>query len=519
MVTLPLNNGVTETWTLGTYQKQPTALVASKNGSPLLNLGWSYGPDASNNGNVMGATIGSTYTQSFTYDPLNRLKAASETGGSGWQQTYVYDGYGNRAVLGGGYTPGNNWTPQVITDTPSAAAALFTGNRWYGAGVQYDNGAQNGPGNTTALPGTSVPWSFAYDAENRQTSATSPLGAATSYSYDGDGRRVQKTSGGVTTTYVYDAAGQLAAEYVNGTPPAEPCTTCYLTTDQLGSTRMVTDSAGNLVSLHDYLPFGEETPHSGAGYGAVDGVTQKFTGKERDVETGLDFFEARYFSSAQGRFTSPDEFKGGIVDPFTGQDIETNTALPYADITDPQTLNKYAYVRNNPLRYTDPHGHCFWDLCIGEGVAVYVAGTAAVAGAAYLMTPQGKESARAAIEGTGLLIGKAADGIQSVGSFFSKDADAGRIVSGAAGAMSAAERVIAKAQAGIAAGLYKDPADVQKHIDDQKKGVQATQGLVKQLDTAKGKARDAIKDAIKKATEALKGHNKDIEQKPKAKAD
>jgi RHS repeat-associated protein len=136
---------------------------------------------------------------------------------------------------------------------------------------------------------------------------------------------------------------------------------------------------------------------------------------------GLDYFEARYYSGVQGRFTSPDEFKGGIVDPFTGQDIETNTAIPYADITDPQTLNKYAYVRNNPLRYIDPHGHCFWDLCIGEGIGLYAAGTAAVAGAAYLMTPQGKESARAAIEGTGLLINKAADAISSI---FTSDAKA-----------------------------------------------------------------------------------------------
>ncbi len=88
----------------------------------------------------------------------------------------------------------------------------------------------------------------------------------------------------------------------------------------------------------------------------------KFTSKERDSETGLDYFGARYFSAAQGRFTSPDEFKGGIVDPFTGQDIETNTALPYADITDPQTLDKYAYVRNNPLRYIDPDGHAPSDL-------------------------------------------------------------------------------------------------------------------------------------------------------------
>ena len=51
----------------------------------------------------------------------------------------------------------------------------------------------------------------------------------------------------------------------------------------------------------------------------ADSLTQKFTSKERDAESGLDFFEARYYSSAQGRFTSPDEFKGGIVDAFTNK--------------------------------------------------------------------------------------------------------------------------------------------------------------------------------------------------------
>jgi len=107
----------------------------------------------------------------------------------------------------------------------------------------------------------------------------------------------------------------------------------------------VTDGAGNLVSLHDYLPFGEEnTLHTGAGYGAVDGVTQKFTGKERDSETGLDFFGARYFSGAQGRWTTADW--SSVPMP-----------IPYASLDDPQTLNLYAYVRNNPLSRVDADGH------------------------------------------------------------------------------------------------------------------------------------------------------------------
>ena len=94
-----------------------------------------------------------------------------------------------------------------------------------------------------------------------------------------------------------------------------------------------------------------------------DIVNFRDDGKERDAETGLDFFGARYYSSAQGRFTTPDEWQGGIVDAFTGLETEQPGPLPYADITDPQTLNKYVYVRNNPLRYVDPDGHCPW--CIG----------------------------------------------------------------------------------------------------------------------------------------------------------
>jgi RHS repeat-associated protein len=88
----------------------------------------------------------------------------------------------------------------------------------------------------------------------------------------------------------------------------------------------------------------------------------KFTGKERDAETGLDYFLARYYSGAQGRFLSPDEFKGGPDDALTGRDITPPGPLPYADIGNPQSLNKYAYTYNNPLRYTDPDGHC--PICV-----------------------------------------------------------------------------------------------------------------------------------------------------------
>ncbi|MBV9225706.1 MAG: hypothetical protein JOY85_16865, partial [Acidobacteriaceae bacterium] len=90
-----------------------------------------------------------------------------------------------------------------------------------------------------------------------------------------------------------------------------------------------------MIARHDYLPFGEELASGQAGrdtsFGASDGVSQRFTGQERDGEIGLDFFQARYYGAAFGRFTSPNPKNAG------------------AKRTDPQTWNAYAYVRNNPL--------------------------------------------------------------------------------------------------------------------------------------------------------------------------
>jgi RHS repeat-associated protein len=108
---------------------------------------------------------------------------------------------------------------------------------------------------------------------------------------------------------------------------------------------MVFDKTGSLANVkrHDYLPFGEELSAGQGvrtttlGYGAADGVRQKFTSQERDNETGLDYMHARYFASAQGRFTSADSVAGST--------------------SNPQSLNRYAYVGNNPLNFSDPTGH------------------------------------------------------------------------------------------------------------------------------------------------------------------
>ena len=93
----------------------------------------------------------------------------------------------------------------------------------------------------------------------------------------------------------------------------------------------------------------------------ITASTSRTTGKERDTETGLDYFGARYYGSTIGRFLSTDEFLGGPISVFGGRQLPG--PLPYADISNPQSLNKYAYAYNSPLRYIDPDGHAPADLC------------------------------------------------------------------------------------------------------------------------------------------------------------
>jgi len=190
--------------------------------------------------------------------------------------------------------------------------------------------------------------SFTFNGDDKQTEVRDAYNNVIGqYYYDGSGARVKKVvpSTGETTIFVYDAGAALAAEYSTQTPPSNP-TTNYLTTDHLGSPRVVTDAQGQVTGRRDFMPFGEEI---GSGVGgrteslkysvtSTDRVRKRFTGYEKDDETGLDFAEARMYKSQQGRFTA--------VDPL----------LASASATNPQTFNRYTYTGNNPVNLTDPSG-------------------------------------------------------------------------------------------------------------------------------------------------------------------
>jgi RHS repeat-associated protein len=299
-----------------------------------MNLTYNYGT-TTNNGNLVSTTYaggGLSYTQTFGYDALNRLTTSSE--GSSWSQTNSYDRYGNRAIVGA-----------VLSFSAS-------NNRITNSGYTYD-----AVGNLT----NDSTQAFTYDAENKITKVDN----VSAYVYDGEGQRVRKLVG-ENLRFVYDMGGNLIAEfdgpsgalkkeYIYGADglvaTIEPTAvnsngTRYTTSDHLGSPRVVTSSAAAVVSRHDFKPFGEEigagigARTTGMGYSVADGLRQKFTSYERDSETTLDYAQARYYSSVQGRFTS--------VDP----------VMRSASIGEPQTFNRYSYVLNNPVNLTDPTGLC-----------------------------------------------------------------------------------------------------------------------------------------------------------------
>src|ERR1017187_6728634 len=326
---MPLGNGLTESTTFNS-RLQPTGIQAGG-----LSLQYTYSATA-NNGNPVSQTIlwqGTSNQDNYLYDGINRLAQAAESSSvptqtgctnssANWCETYGYDAFGNRTI-----TARTNLTQSTVEATNYDTS---TNHNLPTAEWSYDSA-----GNILSDP---LSGSYAYDAENRQKSATVTGSGTTQYSYDGEGRRVVSNGLNGQTVFVYDAQGDLVAEYGIIGPPSTG--TKYLTADHLGSTRMVTDSQGNCMERHDYLAYGAEVNRgSGSCYDFNAGVRQRFTGKERDAETGLDYFGARYMSSAQGRFTSPDPL------------YITKQKKLY-----PQQWNLYSYAANNPLSLIDPDG-------------------------------------------------------------------------------------------------------------------------------------------------------------------
>jgi RHS repeat-associated protein len=338
---------------------QPIEIWAgSAQGAPaLFDKQYSYGSAGANNGNIFTITNvkDSTRTQTFTYDPLNRLLTAGDNGH--WANSYTYDAWGNLTNKTPGSPAGENMNQPADTNN-------------HLSGLTYD-----AAGNVTndGLGGV-----FIFDGENRIKTAGN-----VTYTYDADGRRIQKSTG---INYWYGPSGQALAEtdsagnwtnyiFFGGQrlarnvpqPSPNPADIKYYITDHLHSTGMFVDKAGTTAAIlddNDFYPWGGVVPGVGK---TTSNNTIKFTGQYRDTDTtaNLDYFGARYYSNTIGRFMSPD----WAAKP---------TTVPYAKFGDPQSLNLYSYVENGPVNRIDVDGHDLWGAGgtsvapgIGEGGGAY----------------------------------------------------------------------------------------------------------------------------------------------------
>ncbi len=334
-------------------------------------------------GNVTQFTDSVMGTWSFGYDYLNRLTSASP--GNNQSICMAYDSFGNRTKSTALQSACSSADPATESYTAANRINWLTGT----SGITEDaSGDVTYDGKTN----------YVYDGEGRlcavQYNGYSGGPVAIGYLYDADGRRVAKgtitanslscnpASNGFTLTesYVLDQGGEkLTALDQNGNweqtnvygggmllATYNTSGLHFHLTDPLGTRRVQTTAQGQPELDCQSLPFGDQqscvadanAPLSPA---PSDATNLHFTGKERDTESGNDYFGARYYASSMGRFLSPDW-------------SEYPDTVPYADLTNPQSLNLYAYVGNNPLADADVDGHgcldsdpCRAALDIGQG--------------------------------------------------------------------------------------------------------------------------------------------------------
>jgi RHS repeat-associated protein len=334
--------------------------------------------------------------QTFSYDSLSRLSTAYVQGPdqtSYSQRSYTYDAYGNLLSK----------TSDGVTTTLSPDAGS---NHLTGTSYAYDDA-----GNLTSWApggGSSHTYQYTYDPfgliSTLGEDGTTPF---VIYSYTADDERlwwyenhtfssastIRDLHGNVLRRYDqivngHDSQGNpifvtvvnrdwvyrdgtLLEARVGTTSPLDPASVESYSVDHLGSPRLITNFSKNKIGYHTYMPFGEEWTPANA---TQEGNPKKFTGHERDADFGgdnvhLDYMHARYYSPVQGRFLSPD--------PLVGAGAMTN----------PQRWNRYSYVGNNPLRYTDPTGRCVEPAdCAAELVLTFMPHTIAATVAIILIS-------------------------------------------------------------------------------------------------------------------------------------
>lgn len=304
-------------------------------------------------GNLASRTdVISNLVESFTYDDLNRLTGATIVQGVNTPvtKTFSYNATGNIVTKSdhGVYSYPAQGAASV---RPNAVSSVVTasGTKVY---------AYDANGNMTSGDGRTMTWTpfnmpltiaqgastlaFAYDTERQRVKQTAPDGTTHYINDTSAGLKSEKFIGASSTrwvNYVY-AGGGIAAvvnvDSVSGT------TTRYFHKDHLGSTAVITDESGNVVERLAYDAWGKRRNTNGADdptNSLTSLTTRGFTGHEHLQAVALVHMNGRVYDPLLGRFLSADPF---IQDPL-------NT----------QSLNRYSYVLNNPLCYTDPSGFFF----------------------------------------------------------------------------------------------------------------------------------------------------------------
>jgi len=274
-------------------------------------------------GSVTQISDGET-TETYSYDQLDRIIGSTGP----WPDiSYKYDEVGNRLLL----KEGQNSTTYSYDDM----------NRLTQTGNMYYNWDANG--NLRRKEDGTDTWDYTYDFENRLTKILKNGDWTNKFLYDARGRRVwlnHSLDGSVTFAYSglniiseRDSSGETLHFYANGLHISENRSGMieYFHQDHLGSTRLKTDENGTSIYETNYAPFGPSYGESGL-------EEFKYTGKQED-SSGLYYFGARFYDPEIGRFITKDVMPGSLIDP--------------------QSLNRYVYCRNNPLKYTDPDGRIF----------------------------------------------------------------------------------------------------------------------------------------------------------------